>query len=211
MEERTGQLIEALLSVDKNRCAELLSENHRADKRFSSLENLIGDALERIGEMWEDGSASLAQVYMSGIICEELFEQYVDDGVNEWKPQAKTAIAVLHDHHLLGKRIVLAIARSHGYEVVDFGGGLSCEQAAQLTIEQGIEVLLISTLMLHATLKVKLLKEMLRAEGCRTKIIVGGAPFRQDAELWRHVGADGFCRNALEVLQYIEKEGPENG
>jgi methanogenic corrinoid protein MtbC1 len=37
------------------------------------------------------------------------------------------------------------------------------------------------------------------------KLIVGGAPFRFDAHLWKAVGADAMCRTASDAVSVIEK------
>ena len=75
---------------------------------------------------------------------------------------------------------------------MDFGCGLDVDELAELVKKHDIQLLMISTLMLHAALKVKELKTKLMENGYKTKIVVGGAPFRFDSELWQRVGADGF-------------------
>ncbi len=37
------------------------------------------------------------------------------------------------------------------------------------------------------------------------KIVVGGAPFRFDDQLWREVGADAMCRTASEAVDVIHE------
>lgn len=85
---------------------------------------------------------------------------------------------------------------------MDFGQGLSVDALVEETIRNQIEVLLISTLMLPSAMRVKEVKEKLAAKGASTRIIVGGAPFRLDSDLWRKVGADG--KNAATVIRTIE-------
>jgi len=114
------------------------------------------------------------------------------------------AIAVLQDHHALGKRIVYSVLRAGGYRVLDFGQGLSIEKLVRKTVENQIEVLLISTLMLPSALKVTSVKEKLIAEGVQTKIVVGGAPFRLDSDLWKRVNADACGKNASDVIKTIQ-------
>jgi methanogenic corrinoid protein MtbC1 len=70
-------------------------------------------------------------------------------------------------------------------------------------VDDGIEILLISTLMLSSALRVAEVRESIEKAGCRVKIIVGGAPFRFDENLWREVGADAMCRNASDVIATI--------
>ncbi len=66
-----------------------------------------------------------------------------------------------------------------------------------------IRVLLISTLMLNSALRVRDLVDGLRAAGQDTKVIVGGAPFRFDPELWREVRADAMGYSASDVTDIV--------
>lgn len=205
MEALIAEFENALLQVNRIKAAELFEECYIEETNFDLLETLAMKSLERIGSSWENGSASLAQVYMSGVICEELIGKYLPKMDIKRKKDPRIAIAVLQDQHGLGKRIVYSVLRAGGFEVSDFGQGLTIEELVDKTIENKIGVLLISTLMLPSALKVKDVKERLIAEGAKTKIIVGGAPFRMDNNLWRTVGADADGKNASDIITTIEK------
>jgi methanogenic corrinoid protein MtbC1 len=45
----------------------------------------------------------------------------------------------------------------------------------------------------------------LQALGSEVKVVVGGAPFRLDDQLWKEVGADAMGREASEALDIIAK------
>src|SRR5271157_6560472 len=80
-----------------------------------ALDALMMPALERIGELWESGELALAQVYMSGRICEELIDALMPD--SDWNGaggEPPVAIGVLDDRHALGKRIVQSVLRASG-------------------------------------------------------------------------------------------------
>ena len=141
---------------------------------------------------------------MSGVICEELIDKYLPKMQIKRKEVPRMAIAVLQDQHALGKRIVTSVLRAGGFEIMDFGQGLSVEALVYKTIEQRVEILLISTLMLPSAMKVKAVKEQLAAQGAFPRIIVGGAPFRLDTNLWQVVGADVDGKNAVSIVGTIE-------
>jgi methanogenic corrinoid protein MtbC1 len=75
---------------------------------------------------------------------------------------------------------------------------------------QNIEVLLVSTLMLPAALRVAELTKRLAALSPGTRVVVGGAPYRADEQLWRDVGADAVGLHAGEVIGIIERLSGEN-
>jgi trimethylamine corrinoid protein len=45
--------------------------------------------------------------------------------------------------------------------------------------------------------------EVRAALPAQVRIVVGGAPFRFDAELWRQVGADAMGRTAADALDIV--------
>ena len=193
----------ALLQIDRMKAAKIFEEYYVQGNSFENLEKIIIQSLEKIGNNWEAGTISLAQVYMSGVICEELIDSYLPKMLIERKKVPRMAIAVLLDHHALGKRIVCSMLRSGGYEVLDFGQGLGIRELVDKTIENNIEILLISTLMLPSALKIKAVIEQLHERGVHPKVVVGGAPFRLDTNLWQTVGADADGKNASSIIETI--------
>lgn len=204
-EHVSNEFLNALLQINRTRAALLFEECYMRDSNFSSLEAMTINALEHIGQGWEAGKYSLAQVYMSGVICEELVDRYLPRVDVKRQNVPKIAIAVLLDHHALGKRIVYSMVRASGFEIIDFGAGLSVEEIVEKTLSEQIEVLLISTLMLPSALKVKQVKELLKNAGASVKIVVGGAPFRLDETLWEAVNADAFGKTASDIIPIIEQ------
>ncbi len=121
------------------------------------------------------------------------------------KKEPRIGIGVLQDHHALGKRIVFSVLRAGGYDLIDFGQGLSVDDIVEKTIEKQIDILLISTLMLSSALQIKGVVEKLRGNNSEVKIIVGGAPFRMDNQLWEKVGADADGKNGTTISKIIER------
>jgi methylmalonyl-CoA mutase cobalamin-binding domain/chain len=197
-------LIDALLSIDRIEANEQIERVLAENPDFSQVEELIIESLRIIGDGWETGQYALSQVYMSGIICEEIINRLITIYPTNKKNNPKMAIGVLLDYHALGKRIVTSVLRSSGYEILDFGYGLSVDQLVKMTLDEEVEILLISTLMFASALKVKEVKEKLMKAGKDIKIIVGGAPFRFDKTLWEKVDADFDGKSATEVVSILE-------
>lgn len=201
--ERAQDLERALLALDRAAAEQIINGAASAGGALHGLETTVMPALESIGKAWEKGTVALSQVYMSGRICEELVDLLLPIGSAGRKSQPRMAIATLEDHHALGKRMVYATLRASGYEVSDYGKGISATELAGRAIENGIEVLLVSTLLLRAALRVRDLKSLLQAEDIT--VIVGGAPYIFDARLYREVGADAMCSSASEAPGLITR------
>jgi methylmalonyl-CoA mutase cobalamin-binding domain/chain len=174
-------------------------------KRLSAVtfvETVMVPTLESIGKDWEAGTVSLAEIYMTSRICEELVEHLFVQHQTPRVLNPRLGIAVLLDHHILGKRIVASIVRSAGFELIDYGSQ-SPRELAQKAAADGVQILMVSTLMLASALKVADLRHELDLTGTPVRLLVGGAPFRFDPNLWREVGADAMAYNASEAPALI--------
>lgn len=205
----------ALLSMDRLAAREVLSEiagNFSGEEIFINLEELVVPVLEKIGVGWEKGAVSLAQVYMSGRICEGAVAEIMPSNGHSGPAKAKIAIAALEDYHLLGKRMVKSVLFASGFGPIDYGTKSAAELAG-LVIKDGVEILLVSTLMFPSALRIKDLRKMFSDAGKGVKIVVGGAPFRFDGNLWKEVGADAMGCRASEAVGLINKmaEAIRNG
>ena len=204
IEARLTQMEAALLALDRVAVSQMLVEGAASGSPLSHVENLIAPVLERIGAKWEDGQVSLSQVYMSGRLCEELVDTILPPSDLTRKSVPPMAIATLEDYHLLGLRIVYSALRSSGFAPLNYGR-MDMDQLVARVKADGIRILLISVLMLPSALRVRQLRERLEAEGCRPKLVVGGAPFRFDEQLWKEVGADAVGHTASEAIAVVTR------
>jgi trimethylamine corrinoid protein len=165
-------------------------------------EAIVVPALESIGVSWEAGHISLATLYLTGVLAEEVVAEVLPRTRPTDGP-ADIAIVVLEDHHVLGKRLVVSALRSAGYAVEDYGHGLSPADVVGRWCEEQPRVLLVSTLMLPSALRVKDLSARLSELEARPALFVGGAPFRLDPDLGREVGADGVGGNSADAVRLV--------
>jgi len=203
-EAQGAKFNEALLAMDRLSLQALVAQARNTLSPGDVIELLVVPALERLGKGWEEGTIALSQIFMGGRLCEELVDQLLPKASPQRKTQPKMAIAVLEDYHLLGKRIVYSTLRAGGYEILDFGR-IAYQNLVRRTIDEGIQVLLISTLMLHSALRVRVVRDGLARGAQPVKILAGGAPFRFDDQLWREVGADATSRTAVGAIPIIHR------
>ena len=197
-----NNFMRALLDLDRLSAKQILDENTRQTTPIKFIESIVVPALERIGDDWQKGNLALSQVYMSGRICEELVDALLPPGDPDRKDQPRMAICVLSDHHKLGKTIVYSLLRASGFDLSDYDTIEVDALVDRVKLEQ-IEILLISVLMLPSALKIKKVTRKLANMNLDVKIIVGGAPFRFDDQLWQEVEADAMCNSASEAVSII--------
>jgi trimethylamine corrinoid protein len=196
---------QALLAVDRAAAQRLFEQAASGPDPLRVAVRLVSGSLERIGAGWERGTVALSQVYMGGRICEDLVERLLPPSDPQRTKQPRLGIAVFEDHHVLGSRIMSSTLRAAGYELTDYGHGIGARELAQRAIADGIEVLLVSTLMLASALRIRELSALLRGAGSRLKLVVGGAPFLFDEQLWREVGADAVGRCATDAPRLVQE------
>jgi methanogenic corrinoid protein MtbC1 len=198
------QFRDALLNMNQDAARELLMQTAGALSPVQRLEHLIIPALLDIGDEWSCGSVALSQLYMSGRICETLLDELIPEHEIVRRDLPTTAMVVLSDYHVLGKRIVCSVLRSSGVDVLDYGTAEVDEVLARIA-EDHVKILLVSTLMLHSALQVLELGTKRNEAGLDFKIVVGGAPFRMDEMLWHEIGADAMGYSASDALGIIEE------
>ncbi|RLE22439.1 MAG: cobalamin-binding protein [Acidobacteria bacterium] len=202
MPDALNQFVDYLLLASASKAKEAILHLSEVSSAEEVVETFLAPALDRIGEKWELGQISLSQVYMSGRICEEIVNTIFPPKESSSSPHMPVAVAVLEDYHMLGKKILYSTLIAYGVNVRDFGR-VTVEEAVSQVAQHNIKVLLVSTLMLPSALRVKELQTKLRGKGLAVTVIVGGAPFRFDKELWREVGADYMAETASEGARMV--------
>jgi methanogenic corrinoid protein MtbC1 len=193
----------ALLAMDPTTTREVLESAERDDglSPIELADRIILPTLAHFGDAWNQGLLTLSQVYMAARILEQVIGEWFKP-VHGVKSKPLIGVAVLEDYHSLGKRIVHAVLTSAGCNAIDLGTGLSVDEIVERVEAEDIEVLMISVLMLNKALHVTQLVERLKAEGLgHVRVVVGGAPFIHDPELWRQVGADACGQSAADAIR----------
>lgn len=204
MSNTTDEFLNALLTNDRLSAKRVFSDSGSQMGHDAFVEDVIVSSLEQMGVGWENGSVALSQIYMGGRICEDLVDEIISPAGSVRQHHPEVAIAVLNDHHMLGKRIVYSTLRANGFDVLDYGR-MEVEQLIHQVEKDKIKILLLSVLMLPSALQIKTVIEKLSDTCPDVKVIVGGAPFRFDTTLWQKVGAHAMCRTASEVVPVIKK------
>lgn len=190
---------EAIEDLDKVKADRILNDALGSLTPIQAVERIICPVLKDIGQAWHEGRVALSQVYMSGRYCEALIDRVLPPADPDRKSQPRTAIVVLNDYHMLGKRIVYSVMRASGFELLDYGR-MDVAEVVRRVKADDVRVLLVSVLMLPSALMVR---DLRRCLGPEVKIAVGGAPFLFDSELWREVGADAMGNSAADVVDIV--------
>jgi methanogenic corrinoid protein MtbC1 len=197
------QASEAILSLDAAGLETLVKHSLTSMTPLQVAEEIISPALERIGIMWEEGMANLAQIFLGSKLCEDLLQRILPPEAHWRKDSPVIAITNFDDHHSLGKKIVYMTLRSNGYNIIDLGW-TDVDSIGPKAKEHKVEILMASTLMLRSAIKTKEIPRLLKQEHSDALLVVGGAPFLFDPELAREVGADALGSSGADAASIVQ-------
>jgi methanogenic corrinoid protein MtbC1 len=204
--ESREKLKKLLLTINRVELKAFLTNFCETFGMESLINDLVFPTLNNIGEMWENGNLALSQVYMAGKLCEEIVPTLFKEKEAISKSFPKVGIANLEDHHPFGTQLLYIFLKTRNINPILYPEGIAVEDLYNQILEDKIGILLISTLMLRSALKVKDLSNKLREIDRDIMIIVGGAPFNFDPDLWKKVGADAMGINPFQILEIINNK-----
>lgn len=172
---------------------------------------VITPSLEQMIDDFYNDRIILSQHFISVRISEEQIDYLLPSFAQvETDPLKIVLGASSGDFHGLGKKIVAGSLKAKRIDVVDLGLNVSAEKFVDAAVETGASVIGISSMMVHTAtgedgpLRVrKILDE--RKLSSKIKLLVGGAPYLFDDQMYLDVGADAWGRNGLEAADKIRE------
>ncbi|MFR4403650.1 MAG: cobalamin-dependent protein, partial [Agathobacter rectalis] len=107
------------------------------------------------------------------------------------------------DIHDIGKNLVVLMLKNYGYNVIDMGKDVPCEDIVNKAIETNAAVIGLSALMTTTMMRMKDVVEICNEKGCKSKVVIGGACITQSFA--DEIGADGYSKDAAECVKLVER------
>lgn len=202
---------EAIFDTDRERALKVIRD---AVNKGVSPEDIVFrvviPAIElMIKSISESFDASLAQHFLTSQIAADV----VDEMVPRFKKTPEVVGQVVigtsqGDFHGLGKRIVIGCLSALMINVTDLGLNVPPERFVDEAVAHDAQVIGISSMMVHTArgengcLRVRQILKKRGLEG-KIKIIVGGAPYRYDDNLYRIVQADAWAKDGITAGRVI--------
>ena len=201
--ELIDSIVEAVLTGDTSRAVEATKRALKDGVGTSTiLEEGLAAAMQRLGEMWDNGEAFLPEVLAAANAfraCAEVVESAEERGSRRSVGRCVLG-TVRGDLHDLGKNIVGIMMRTAGFEVFDMGKDVPAERFVEAVRELKPQVLGLSALLSTTMGEQRVVIDRLERENLRglVKVMVGGAPV---TERWAsEIGADAYAANAQEAV-----------
>lgn len=107
------------------------------------------------------------------------------------------------DIHDIGKNLVVLMLKNYGYNVIDMGKDVPCEDIVDKAIEENAAIIGLSALMTTTMMRMQDVVELCKAKNCSSKVIIGGACITQSFA--DEIGADGYSKDAADCVKLVEK------
>lgn len=188
----------------------IISEVDKALADGAESDAIINDylipAINEVGELFNSKKYFLPQLIGSANTMKEAIDYL------EPKMERKSAggdmptlvIATVEgDIHDIGKNLVVLMLKNYGYNVIDMGKDVKCEDIVDLAIKEDAAIIGLSALMTTTMMRMKDVVELCKEKGCKSKVVIGGACITQSFA--DEIGADGYSKDAADCVKLVER------
>ncbi len=208
---------EAVFETDKEEAFNVI--NQALEQGITPEQVVFDIVIPAVGEMMsnitKDPDANLAQHFMTAQIASEITEKMLEKFTTPPEIIGRMVIGTAQgDLHSLGKRIVMGCLKAMMVDVIDLGVNVPAEKFVDEAVACNAQVIGISAMMVHTATGAggaQKVRQILSERGLEKsiRVVVGGAPYRFDDQLYKNVGADAWAADgvsAAQVIVYLIKE-----
>lgn len=207
MHTKTGRsrLVSAIADLNEDLAVKLVKEFLETKTDPSLLADECQEGLRLVGERYERQIYYLSGLVMAGEIFREITDIIIsstpcrESGKKSGKILLGTVAGDIHD---LGKNMVKSLLTSHNFSVIDLGVDIAPEEFLKQTKETGPDIIGLSGLITHAYDSMRQTVSLLRQEGCRQPVIIGGSLLND--EVLKYTGANFWVNNASSGLKICQ-------
>jgi methanogenic corrinoid protein MtbC1 len=197
--------LEAILAGHRNDAMQLILDAVQSGTSVPEVySKVLQPAQVEIGWMWYQGEISVADEHFATATTEMVVSMLRPQlAAVPAKGRRIVATAVSGELHTLGVRLVADHFEMDGWESIYLGANTPNEDVIRSLSDHKADLLAVSvTSMLH----LRDVGELIRAvrdnsATAGVKILVGGAPFGLDPDLWQELGADGWAPSAEAAVE----------
>ncbi|MFW9872635.1 MAG: B12-binding domain-containing protein [Candidatus Thorarchaeota archaeon] len=165
----------------------------------------IMEGAEEVGLKYEEGDYFLADMLLAADV--------INDCMSSIKARFKdksqeTLVKILigtpeGDLHSIGKSLVIALLKGQGFDVIDLGVDVPPERFLEIAKKENPDIIGISGLLTMTISKMAETIALLKREGIKAKIILGGGILSE--ETCKQIGADAWTKDGWEGVKLIRK------
>ncbi len=207
-EAPVSPLQNAVIRGLKEQAGNITKELLKETPPLEIVQQEIIPALDIVGKNFEEKKVYLPQLLMAAEASKEAFEEIKKEMAKSsdgsGPKRCSFVIATVHgDIHDIGKNIVKLILENYGFDVHDLGKDVPEQTVVDKVVELHAPIVGLSALMTTTVPAMEETIRLLREQAPWAKVTVGGAVMTQ--EYADRIGADKYCRDAMETVRYAEE------
>lgn len=168
-------------------------------------------SMRQAGQLFKDGDFFIPEIIMSTRALKaalyEVERRFPKTRDGEPDPRLPTVMlgTVKGDYHDIGKNLAGAMFQARGYRVIDLGVDVPAKRFAEAAEEHRPDVIGLSAMLTTTVGQLELVMRALEEAGIRDEleVYVSGVPVTQ--KLADEIGADKYCADLGESLDYLEE------
>lgn len=197
--QRALDYVNALVAGDEQRAVALILD--ALDAGQLSIKEVLAEVLvpaqRELGRLWHQGIINIADEHFGSLVTEKVLARAIARAPSR-APNGRTVVvaAVAKDAHDLGVKVVAAFFELDGWRSICLGSNTPIEDLVQFTVRYDANLVALGATLETQREMAKRTLEALRLARPGQRVLVGGAAFAGDPELWRRIGADGYADSA---------------
>jgi methylmalonyl-CoA mutase cobalamin-binding domain/chain len=169
-------------------------------------EEVLRPALYEIGDLWENGSISVADEHLAAAISETVLACV--GAISSAPIDAEPRVLVCStegEGHALGARMVGETLAAADWSVHYLGASVPAGDVAGTVVDRGVDVLALSTTMAANLPAAERTIAAARAAAPGVRVVVGGQAYGGDEETAVAAGADAFLTSVRGLTENVER------
>ena len=187
----------------------ILDEVKKALDAGTKPDAIINDyliaAINEVGDLFDKKKYFLPQLIGSANTMKKAID-YLEPKLERREDAGQMPTLVIAtvegDIHDIGKNLVVLMLKNYGYNVIDMGKDVPCEDIVDTAIRENAAIIGLSALMTTTMMRMQDVVELCKEKGCKSKVIIGGACITQSFA--DEIGADGYSKDAAECVKLVE-------
>ena len=199
LSELANAIIKGLRKATVEQTKKLLDEK----SAMQIVNDDIIPALDEVGKAYERNEVFLPGLLMSAECAKNAFDLIKQRTKKQGANKCAFVIATVKgDVHDIGKNIVKLLLENYGFEVTDLGKDVAPEIIVDEVVRQNAPLVGLSALMTTTVPAMEQTIKLIRERAPWCKVVVGGAVLTE--EYAQRIGADRYCKDAMETVRFAE-------
>ncbi len=203
------ELVEAIVGMKEKDALRIVEEMLEKGEDPQAILDLGQEAMQVVGERFEEGSFFLPELMLSGEMLKriaELLKPKMAERVDQREKLGKVVLGTVRgDIHDIGKDIVGFVLDINGFEVIDLGINVPEETFIEAVREHRPQVLALSGFLSLAFDSMKSTIDQVGEAGLADDlhVIIGGG--QMDETVRRFTGAEAYGEDAMDAVAFAKQ------